>query len=169
VEELDRTALRVTSLLFTISMNTKSIRERILAADDIKKERGVHVPEWDVTVDVWGLSGEERARALKGGTVDGEMDDALVAVAMVIESVRDPASGERVFGEADRDALHKKASTPVARLARIALSISGLSKEALDGIRGNSSATPSGGSTSASPRRSGARSRSSSGASAPTS
>src|SRR5689334_21056505 len=135
-----------------------NIRDKILAADDIKKECNVHIPEWDVTVDVWALSGEERARALQGAkNEDGEVDDALAGVTMVIEAVREVGTSTKIFTPADRDPLFRKSMKPVGRLARIALALSGMSSDSIEAIRGNSVATPSGGSTSASPKRSGAR------------
>lgn len=128
-----------------------SLRQQILAADDIKKERGVHIPEWNATVDVWGMTGEERARAVAAGRLDDVLDEMKLAAAVVIETVRDPATGERVLQPADRDALLLKSAGTLTRLAKIGLRLSGMSEDAREEITKNS-VTASGDSTSASPK-----------------
>lgn len=52
----------------------KSLREKILAVQDIKSER-IRVPEWDVEVEIRSMTGAERARVLKGGSdEEGNVD-----------------------------------------------------------------------------------------------
>ena len=106
-------------------MATKSLRERILSAQDIQSER-VHVPEWDVEVEVRSMTGAQRARVLQGATVDGEVDLERLYPILLIETVYDPETGEPVFEAADRDALNAKNSGALERIAKVAMRLSGI-------------------------------------------
>ncbi|MBV9772646.1 MAG: hypothetical protein JO040_01770 [Gemmatimonadetes bacterium] len=125
-----------------------SIRERILAAQDLRSET-VTIPEWDVTVEVRGLTGTQRARLMKSGfDASGTVDFERLYPELVIASTFDPATGEAVFGEADRDALNGKSGSALERLAQAAMRVSGLSPDATAAAEKNSEATPSDASTS---------------------
>lgn len=127
------------------------LRQQVFAADDIKRERGVHVPEWGVTFDFYGMTGEARARAVGSSRdEDGKMDTGKLAVAVIIETTRNPENGQLVFGVADRDTLLLKSGAVVDRLATIGLTLSGMTPESREDMRKNSD-TASGASTSDSP------------------
>src|SRR5690606_8056060 len=115
-------------------MATKSLRERILSAQDIQSER-VHVPEWDVEVEVRSMTGQQRAAVLKGATVDGEIDLEKLYPILLIETTYDPESGERIFNPADRDALNAKNSGALERIAKVAMRLSGIEPGAEDAAK----------------------------------
>lgn len=125
-----------------------NLREKILGASDIRREQ-VHVPEWDATVEVRGLTGTQRAKLMKTGFDSrGVVDFEKLYPELLIASVFDPAGGEAVFSEADRDALNGKSGSALERVAQAAMRISGLSPEAAEQAEKNSGATPSDASTS---------------------
>src|SRR5690606_39217406 len=116
-------------------MAAKSLRERILSAQDIRSER-VHVPEWDVEVEVRSMTGAQRAAVLKGGTgADGEIDLERLYPILLIETTYDPESGERIFNPADRDALNAKNSGALERIAKVAMRLSGIEPGAEDAAK----------------------------------
>ncbi len=107
-----------------------SLRESILGAKDIQTET-VSVPEWDVTVQVRGLTGTQRARLLKNGfEPSGAVNFERLYPELVIASTFDPESGERVFTDADRDALNEKSGKALERIAQAAMRVSGLNPDA---------------------------------------
>ena len=112
----------------------KSLREKILAAKDIRSER-VHVPEWGVEVEVRSMTGAQRARVLQGATVDGEVDLERLYPILLIETVYDPETGEPVFDAADRDALNAKNSGALERIAKVAMRLSGIDAGAEDAAK----------------------------------
>ena len=112
----------------------KSLRERILSAQDIQSER-VYVPEWDVEVEVRSMTGAQRARVLQGATVDGEVDLERLYPILLIETVYDPETGDRVFSPADRDALNAKNSGALERIAKVAMRLSGIDAGAEDAAK----------------------------------
>lgn len=115
-------------------MAAKSLRERILSAQDIQSER-VYVPEWDVEVEVRSMTGAQRARVLQGATVDGEVDLERLYPILLIETVYDPETGEPVFEAADRDALNAKNSGALERIAKVAMRLSGIEPGAEDAAK----------------------------------
>lgn len=104
----------------------KSLREKILATQDIRSER-IHVSEWGVEVEVRSMTGAERARVLKGGSdEDGNVDMEKLYPILLIETTYDPESSERIFSAADRDALNAKNSGALERIAKVAMRLSGI-------------------------------------------
>lgn len=109
---------------------SKLLRDKILGAQDITSET-VTVPEWDVTVEVRGLTGTQRARLLKNGfEANGAVNFERLYPELVIASTFDPESGERIFSEADRDALNDKSGAALERIAQAAMRVSGLNPDA---------------------------------------
>lgn len=108
-----------------------SLREKILNAKDIKSEK-VKIPEWDVTVEVRGLTGKQRARLLQDAIgEDGKPDLERIYPELVILSTYDPETGEQVFQPADRDALIEKSGAALEKIAQVAMRLSGLQPDAL--------------------------------------
>lgn len=100
-----------------------TLRERILASDDIPSE--LHdLPK------VWG-----EGRVLVKGLTAGELSDFVRKYAdqspklqnaeLLILCVRDE-SGKPLFEQADRDGLMRKAAGPVMQLVRVAQRLAGL-------------------------------------------
>jgi len=125
-----------------------NLREKILGASDIRREQ-VHVPEWDATVEVRGLTGTQRAKLMKTGfDARGTVDFEKLYPELLVASVFDPETSQPVFTEADRDSLNGKSGAALERVAQAAMRVSGLSPEAAEQAEKNSAATPSGASTS---------------------
>lgn len=115
-----------------------NLREKILTAQDIKKEL-VTVEEWGVQVEVRGLKGSERARLMQD-SVDaktGSVDFVKLYPDLVIASTYDPETGEKVFEPTDRDALNEKSGAALEKIAQVAMRLSGLTQADLDGARKN--------------------------------
>ena len=109
-----------------------TLRESILAAKDTTIV-AVEVPEWECTVHVRSLSGSERDRfdaaviARKGK--DGKVrPDGLRALLVSIAACDE--TGERIFADADVDALCGKSASALIRLWDAAAEINGLADDA---------------------------------------
>lgn len=125
-----------------------NLRDRILSASDIRRE-SVRVPEWDVDVEVRGLTGSQRARLMKNGfDARGGVDFERLYPELIIASTFDPETGQQVFSEADRDSLNGKSGAALEKVAQAAMRLSGLNPEAPEAAEKNSDATPSDASTS---------------------
>jgi len=111
-----------------------SLRDRILNAKDTREEI-VDVSEWG-----WGkvlarnLTGLERAILSKLSTfsVNGKMTSKQTAADTVILGSYDPATGEKLFTETDRNALLTHNSAPLDKIAGVINELSGLSIESED-------------------------------------
>lgn len=110
-----------------------SIRDQILAAKDIPTEI-VDIPEWDVQVEVRGMTGADRTRLLQSAIdpVTGQVDIKNVYPDIVICSAFDPESGERIFGDDDRDALLSKSANAIDRIAEVGMRLGGFTKDETD-------------------------------------
>lgn len=98
-----------------------NLRDKILAADDIQVEL-VEVPEWDVIVEVRGMSGNDRSRIIEvASSEEGGISIGRLYAETVIAATFDPDTGERVFGDGDVDALLSKASAPIDRIATVGM------------------------------------------------
>ena len=106
---------------------SKSLRERILEKDDRESEL-VEVPQWDEKLKVVGMSAKERARLLRRITDSetGEMNIELMYPMLVIATVHDPATGEKVFSDDDIDALNDKSGSAMEILGAAASRLSGM-------------------------------------------
>jgi len=106
-----------------------SIRDTILAANDVPEET-VDVPEWDVKLLIRGLAaGEavdfyERVMVTKNG--EQTVNRKVWGPELLIACSFDPETLKPVFEAADRDALSRKSSAVVIRLAGVAARLSGL-------------------------------------------
>jgi hypothetical protein len=72
------------------------------------------------------MSGKERAKLLKGATTGGEVNMEKWFPDLLIATVHDPETGEKVFEPADRDALNAKSGSAIAAIADVAARLSGL-------------------------------------------
>lgn len=115
-----------------------SLREKILAADDLKWE-DVKVPEWDATVRVRALTSGERDRwevitylGKDGVTTPEDIRAKLIAFACV-----DPETNERLFTEEDIVALSKKSGVAMNRLWPVASRLSRVSSSDVDELAKN--------------------------------
>lgn len=110
-----------------------SLREKILAAEDIQSEM-VEVPEWGCTIEVRGMNGADRSRILEAAasSEDGKIGIGSMYVETVIASAYDPDTGERVFSQADRDVLMSKSASAIDRIATVGMRLSAMDAKAAD-------------------------------------
>lgn len=95
--------------------------ETILNAEDFRYE-DVECPEWGGTVRVRSLSGGQRSvitqRAQDKATED--LEELLVVMGCVDET------GNRIFTNKDIDKLKKKSNTPISRISKKIMKLSGI-------------------------------------------
>lgn len=109
-----------------------SLRDRILAADDIGKET-ILVDAWGVELEVRTLSAFQRSRMLKTCTTpDGGVDLDRLYPMLLITTVFDPETGMQVFAEEDMQALQDKSASAVEFVAQKAMEMSGMTPNAVD-------------------------------------
>lgn len=130
---------------------SSGLRSRILNKRGIRSE----------IVPVEALGEDVLVRGLSAGAMfeiqrtaideEGNVDNQKLYPAVVIATARDPETDELLFGKADRDALLELGYEVLDVLARKAMQLSGQGKEAAKAIEGNSAATASDASASASP------------------
>lgn len=113
------------------------LREKILATSD-KVSTPVHIPEWDVTLCMRGMtvgelqSFERNAKAFQEkGDVPPNFRESIAA--QYLEDER----GERIFESGDVAALAKKSAKPMQRILEAFLEVNGLNEEDLDELEGN--------------------------------
>lgn len=127
-------------------------RDQILTADDLRSEI-VPVPEWGGDVRVAALTGTERDR-FETSFGDGKTKNLdNVRAKLVAKSIVDE-DGQRIFSDADVVKLGLKNAAALDRVFDVAQRLSGLTKQDVDDLAGNSDAAPSGASTSDSPHTS---------------
>lgn len=128
------------------------LRAKIFAAKDIGVQV-IAVPEWDVQIEVRGMTGQERSEFMRAAidhkTGQPRLDRVYSQV--VITCCYDPATGERLFSDADRDLLDTKAASATALLAQVAMELSGIDEDAVNRGKDGSKTTRSAASGSASP------------------
>lgn len=109
-----------------------SLRDKILAAKDLKSER-MYIEEWDVEIEIRSLTGKTRAKlmsvAMDGRT--GKMDFEKLYPELIIACAYDPESGEPIFNSTDREAINAKSGGVLERIAKVAMELSGLTEESV--------------------------------------
>ncbi|MDQ0273965.1 hypothetical protein [Cytobacillus purgationiresistens] len=104
------------------------LRNNILNTQDISSEN-LYIPEWKVEVEVRGLSGSARNRILSNAlNKKGEIDLNAMYPDLIIASLFEPGTNERIFGPEDRDILNAKSGKALERIARVAMDLSGLNE-----------------------------------------
>ncbi|MFO1038153.1 MAG: hypothetical protein U1E45_15050 [Geminicoccaceae bacterium] len=112
------------------------LRDQILTADDLPRQ-AVEMPEWGCTVWVRGLTAGERdiyvdryAKRVKDG------DPQAMALLVVLGTVDE--TGANVFTLDDVEAVGRKASTALEKVARPIRDLSGLSPASVEAAEKNS-------------------------------
>ena len=98
-------------------------RDTILTADDLGS-RIVDVPEWDVQIELRGMTGKQRMKlweATQAKSREHFYADLLIACTY------DPDTDELLFEPADRDAIGSKSGAVLDRLTGIINELSGTS------------------------------------------
>lgn len=117
-----------------------SLRDQILAAEDLQRE-AVDVPEWGgLSVYVRTLTGAERD-AYESDIIgtDGKVKRDNIRAKLLVRTVVDE-TGERVFTDADVDALSKKSGSALVRLFDKAQRLNALTKGDVAELEKNSAA-----------------------------
>jgi hypothetical protein len=110
------------------------LREMILGTNDLPSEV-VEVPEWDAKVRVRGMTAREKDAFVAQITnlSTGEMSWQNATALLIVRTVVDD-DGQRVFSDADADALGEKSAAATQRLFNVAQRLSAFSEEDLDQI-----------------------------------
>jgi hypothetical protein len=117
-----------------------SLRDQILNSNDIPKEL-VKVKEWNVEIEVRGMTGAERTRILDLAQGDGGMNLQMVYPEIVISTAFDVETGEKIFNPEDRTALLSKSANALDALATVGMRLSGFLAETSDDLGKDSSET----------------------------
>lgn len=119
------------------------IRKLILDAPDIET-KDVHVPEWNTTVHVRGLTSMERDAFEVEGLTEAGPDFKNLRARLCARCIVDD-QGQRVFGDEDMVLLGNKSAAALDRIHAVARRLSGISKEDMDELgKGSSGATTNG-------------------------
>lgn len=109
-----------------------SLRDRILAADDIGKEI-LNVPQWNLNVEVRTLSAIQRSKMIATCTLpDGAIDLDKLYPMLVIATVFDPETGAKVFDAEDMALIQEKSAASIEFIAQKAMAMSGMVAKAID-------------------------------------
>jgi len=114
-------------------------RDQILAAQDLSREL-VEVPEWGGSVWVRALTGGERddfeASCLTTKGKSSELNYRNMRAKLVVRTAVTEA-GERVFTDADVEALTQKSASALDRLFSVASRLSALSRTDVEELTKN--------------------------------
>lgn len=117
-----------------------SIKEKILSAQD-KKFRDEFVAEWDTTVRIQAMTGHDLATFYSEvGETKGkefQLKNADFMTALLIRSLYDPDTGERLFTDKESGPLGSRSAEVLRRLFQMAQEINGLGAEATEQIEKN--------------------------------
>lgn len=105
-----------------------SLRDQILNSNDIPREL-VKVKEWNIEIEVRGMTGAERTRILDLAQGDGGMNLQMVYPEIVISTAFDAETGEKIFSPEDRTALLSKSANALDALATVGMRLSGFLAE----------------------------------------
>lgn len=115
----------------------QSIRDKILNAKDIKEDI-MEIEEWDVTLLVRGMTGQQRADLLQSALDDdGKVNMASAYPIILVSSIYDPDTREHIFTKKDIALLNEKSGGVMERIAMRCMQLSGLSKEDVSTARKN--------------------------------
>lgn len=105
-----------------------SLRDQILNSNDIPKEL-VKVKEWNIEIEVRGMTGAERTRILDLAQAGDGMNLQMVYPEIVISTAFDAETGEKIFSPEDRTALLSKSANALDALATVGMRLSGFLAE----------------------------------------
>ena len=117
-----------------------SLRDQILNSNDSPREL-VKVKEWNIEIEVRGMTGAERTRILDLAQGDGGMNLQMVYPEIVISTAFDAETGEKIFSPEDRTALLSKSANALDALATVGMRLSGFLAETSNDLGKDSSET----------------------------
>lgn len=113
-------------------------KEQILGSSDLPTE-SVEVPEWGGTIYIRTMSGSDRD-AFEQSMIDGKKSSvgnlANIRARLAVKTVCD-ASGQRLFDDADAEALGTKSAKALDRVFEVAQRLNGLGKKDIEALEGN--------------------------------
>jgi len=116
-----------------------SLRDEILAVDDIEK-REITVKRWNnKKVLIKSFNAGERYKVIDKATDEktGKVDTTKLTLLMVIASVYDPKTNERLFKDGDYAALEKKSSEVIEVISDVIRDINGIGEEQMKATEKN--------------------------------
>lgn len=117
---------------------SSKLREQILNAKDIKSEK-VFIEQWEIEVEIRGLTGAERAVMLND--MRGSVDFVKLYPQIVIATTYEPGTNIRIFEATDVDLLNSKSGAALEKIATVAMQLSGLKDGAVADAEKNSGKT----------------------------
>jgi hypothetical protein len=117
-----------------------SLRDQILNSNDIPKEL-VKVKEWNISIEVRGMTGAERTRILDLAQDEKGMNLQMVYPEIVISTAFYADTGEKIFTPEDRTALLSKSANALDSLATVGMRLSGFLAETSNDLGKDSSET----------------------------
>lgn len=116
-----------------------SLKDKIFAIDDIKKEV-IEIETWNnVKIEVRSMTGLQRANLLNSAMDEqGNTMLEILHSGTIIACCYDPETGEKVFDDSDSERLMEKGSAAINDLATKAMTLSGLTPEAVKDSEKNS-------------------------------
>ena len=117
-----------------------SLRDQILNSNDIPREL-VKVKEWNIEIEVRGMTGAERTRILDLAQAGDGMNLRMVYPEIVISTAFDAETGEKIFSPEDRTALLSKSANALDALATVGMRLSGFLAETSNDLGKDSSET----------------------------
>lgn len=119
----------------------------ILATEDMKFEI-VSVPEWNMSVRIRSMSGEERDAFESSIAGDGKkMNTQNIRAKLVMLSIVN-SKGERIFNKDQIEALGKKSAAALNRVYEASATLSAITKKDVEDLAKNSGAALGGVSSS---------------------
>lgn len=113
-----------------------SIKDKIIAAQD-RKFQDVPVPEWDCTVRVQAMTGDDLFTFYNEVSDDKgnvKLDGKTAMPKLLVRTLYDPETGERLFESGETGLIGGKSGDVLFRLFRVAQDVNGLSKAAVEDI-----------------------------------
>lgn len=110
-------------------------KEQILSASDLEYEE-VEIPEWGGTLRLRPMTGSERDAWETSVFQDGKPNFANVRARLVSLCAVDE-KGERLFSEADAEALGKKSASALDRAFQVAQRLNALSPSDIEDLAKN--------------------------------
>ena len=109
---------------------TSELRSKILGSKDLPSEI-VEVPQWKVKVKVVGMSAGARGLLIEKSMnkKTGELDFTKLYPLLVVDTVYDPDTDEKVFEHDDIEELLKKSGAAMEVIGQAALRLSGFDGE----------------------------------------
>lgn len=112
-------------------------KEQILARNDLPTEI-VEIQEWGGSVKLRGLSaGEREALEQEVTNKQGKVETKNLRAKLLVRSIVNE-NNEKIFTEADIDALNTKSSFVIDKLFLAAQRLNGMSNDAIEEMKGNS-------------------------------